>query len=148
MTSPEPKTSSPQQKQNSAAAPDPEHAAAATNPDHPTNPANSANTTDTSTAADTLLTVSPLRCFSGAFVSGTLSLLAYRLMSSIAQTFADKPISSNNPAAVNIAAAVRTLVIGIVALGAGIFGIAALGLALLGLQLLVQKLFRKDKTSD
>jgi hypothetical protein len=45
--------------------------------------------------------------------------------------------------AINIAGAVRTLVMGIVALGAGVFGFASLGLMLLALQLLIQKLVKK-----
>ncbi|MGI8932485.1 DUF3082 domain-containing protein [Leptolyngbya sp. BC1307] len=82
------------------------------------------------------LTATPLRCFTGALTAGTFSLLAYRLTLSVATTFANKPVTSDNPAVVNISAAVRTLVTGIVALGAGVFGIAALGLAALGIQLL------------
>ncbi|MGP1387200.1 MAG: DUF3082 domain-containing protein [Thainema sp.] len=89
--------------------------------------------------------ISPLRCFSGALMSGTLAMLMYRMMSAIAETYANKPIHSTNVTAINIAAAVRTLVVGIVALGAGIFGIAALGLTLLGIQVLVQKLFAAGK---
>lgn len=81
-----------------------------------------------------------LKCFSGSFMAGTIALLAYRLMVGIATTFAAKPILSNNPATTNIAAAVRTLVVGMVALGAGVFGMAALGLFLLGFQLLWQRL--------
>lgn len=63
-------------------------------------------------------------------------MLAYRLAVSIAATFASKPVVSDNPAVVNISAAVRTLVNGMVALGAGVFGIAALGLVALGIQLI------------
>ncbi|MFH7242284.1 MAG: DUF3082 domain-containing protein [Spirulina sp.] len=81
-----------------------------------------------------------LKCFSGSFMAGTIALLAYRLMVGIATTFAAKPIVSDNPAVMNIASAVRTLVVGMVALGAGVFGMAALGLFLLGLQLLWQRL--------
>jgi hypothetical protein len=81
-----------------------------------------------------------LKCFSGSFMAGTIALLAYRLMVGIATTFAAKPILSNNPATMTIAAAVRTLVVGMVALGAGVFGMAALGLFLLGIQLFWQRL--------
>ena len=63
----------------------------------------------------------PLRCFTGAIAASTFSLLAYRLTISIAMSFANKPVTSSNPAVVNISAAVRTLVVGIVALGAGVF---------------------------
>ena len=87
----------------------------------------------------------PLRCFTGSITAATFSLLAYRLTTSIATTFANKPVTSSNTAVVNISAAVRTLVVGIVALGAGVFGIAALGLAALGVQLLVKRLMRLSK---
>jgi Protein of unknown function (DUF3082) len=81
-------------------------------------------------------TTTPLRCFTGALTASTFSLLAYRLMLSIATNFANRPVTSLNPAVINISSAVRTLVVGMVALGAGIFGIAALGLTALGIQLL------------
>lgn len=87
-----------------------------------------------------------LRCFSGAFISGTLAILIYRLMTSIAITFATKPITSDNTTVVNIAAAVRTLVVGTIALGAGVFGLAGLGLFLLGIQLTLQRLFRSSQS--
>jgi hypothetical protein len=48
-----------------------------------------------------------LRCFTGSLMAGTFSLLAYRLTVSIATTFANKPIASDNAAAQNIAAAVK-----------------------------------------
>ncbi|MBD0335598.1 MAG: DUF3082 domain-containing protein [Cyanobacteria bacterium Co-bin13] len=87
-----------------------------------------------------------LRCFSGAFISGSLAIVIYRLMTSIAITFANKPITSDNTAVINISSAVRTLVVGVVALGAGVFGLAGLGLFLLGIQLTLQRLFRKAET--
>ncbi len=81
----------------------------------------------------------PLRCFTGALAAATFSLLAYRLTLSVATSFANKPIVSDNPVAVNISTAVRTLVMGMVALGAGVFGVAALGLTALGIQLLFKR---------
>jgi hypothetical protein len=59
----------------------------------------------------------PLRCFTGSITAGTFSLLAYRLTISIATNFANRPVTSLNPAVVNISSAVRTLVIGMAALG-------------------------------
>jgi hypothetical protein len=88
----------------------------------------------------------PLRCITGAIFSGGLGFAMYSLMISIATTFAAKPIHSDNPMAVNIGSAVRTLVVGIVALGTGIFGIVAIGLFALAIQLLVQQ-FTKPKNS-
>lgn len=82
----------------------------------------------------------PLRCFTGSLVAGSLAILAYRLTLSVASTFANKPVTSANPTVVNLSAAVRTLVTGMVALGAGVFGIAALGLFALGVQLVIKQL--------
>ncbi|MGB3293099.1 MAG: DUF3082 domain-containing protein [Phormidesmis sp.] len=93
------------------------------------------------------VSATPLRCFTGSLSAGVFSLLAYRLMLSIAESFANKPVISSNPAVVNISVAVRTLVVGMAALGAGIFGIAALGLAALGIQLLFQSLRKSDEGS-
>ncbi|MEO0768189.1 MAG: DUF3082 domain-containing protein [Cyanobacteria bacterium J06649_4] len=95
--------------------------------------------TDEVLLADGQTPATPLRCFAGAMTSAGFSLLAYRLTLSIAASFAGNPITSDKPAVVNISAAVRTLVMGIVALGAGVFGVAALGLAGLGIQLLLKK---------
>ncbi|MGD1948689.1 MAG: DUF3082 domain-containing protein [Leptolyngbyaceae cyanobacterium] len=98
---------------------------------------------DSSKVSDTSAdrqTVSPLRCFSGSFIAGTLAILVYRMMIAIATTFANKPVTSDNPTVINLSAAVRTLVVGSVALGAGVFGIAALGLFLLGIQLIIKKI--------
>lgn len=89
-----------------------------------------------------------LRCFTGTFIAGTLALLIYRLTVSIAITFAQKPMVSDNPTVVNIASAVRTLVVGMTALGAGVFGMAALGLFLLGLQLIWQRLMGRSTSSS
>jgi hypothetical protein len=91
------------------------------------------------------VTTTPLRCLIGALMSGILCFLSYSLMSAIATNFANKPIHSDNPIVINIASAVRTLVVGIVALGTGVFGIVAVGLLALAVQLLVQQL-RKPKT--
>jgi hypothetical protein len=86
----------------------------------------------------------PLRCFTGAVISGGLGYAGYSLMIAIATTFATKPIHSDNPMVVNIGSAVRTLVVGVTALGTAIFGIVALGLLALGVQLLVQQFTQKS----
>lgn len=94
------------------------------------------------------LPATPLRCFIGALSASVFALLAYRLTLSIAESFANKPVTSSNPAVVNISAAVRTLVVGMAALGTGIFGIAALGLAALGIQLLFRSFRQTDKAAS
>ena len=82
----------------------------------------------------------PLRCIIGAIVSGGFAYAMYSLMIAIATTFANKPIHSDNQTVINIASAVRTLVVGVVALGTGIFGIVTVGLLALAGQLLIQQL--------
>lgn len=98
-----------------------------------TNVSDSVDETDSNLSKAT-----PLRCFLGALTASLFSLLAYRLLLSIAASFASHPIMTKSSIAANISAAVRTLVQGVVALGAGVFGVAALGLAALGIQLLIQ----------
>jgi len=93
------------------------------------------------------VSTSPLRCLTGAVISGGMGFAVYSLMIAIATNFATKPIHSINPLVVKISSAVRTLVVGVVALGSGIFGIVAIGLLALGVQLLVQQL-TKEKSSE
>ncbi|MDM9379297.1 DUF3082 domain-containing protein [Chlorogloeopsis sp. ULAP01] len=101
---------------------------------------NATQQTDTQTQAQ----VTPLRCVIGAVMSGGLAFAAYSLMIAIATTFANKPIHSDNPIVLNIASAVRTLVVGITALASGVFGIVAVGLLALGIQLLFQQLSKRQ----
>ncbi|MBD2452057.1 DUF3082 domain-containing protein [Nostoc sp. FACHB-152] len=83
---------------------------------------------------------SPLRCITGATISGGLAYASYSLMIAIATNFASKPVHSSNELVIKISSAVRTLVVGIVALGSGIFAIVAVGLIALAVQLLIQQL--------
>lgn len=89
--------------------------------------------------------VNPLSCLLGATISGSLAIALFYLLRSIATVFATKPVDFTNQIAIQMAIAVRTLVVGIVALGTGVFGIVAIGLILLGLQLTIQK-FSMKKT--
>ncbi|MBE9182174.1 DUF3082 domain-containing protein [Oculatella sp. LEGE 06141] len=75
-----------------------------------------------------------LRCFTGALISGVIAFVLYLLTQSIVHTFADKPLPTSNITAINIAVAVRTLVMGMSTLATAIFGIAALGLTALGIR--------------
>jgi hypothetical protein len=84
-----------------------------------------------------------LRCVTGSLMAGGFAAALYALTLSIAQTFANKPIHSDNVTVINIAAAVRTLVMGIVALGGGVFAFAAVGLMALALQILIQSFAKK-----
>lgn len=105
----------------------------------PPNASSSKNTPAPSVGAEGKKSVTPLSCFSGALMAGVLGMLCYRMMVAIATTFAAKPVVSDNTVVLNISVAVRTLVVGIVALGAGVFGITAVGLFLLGIQTLIKK---------
>lgn len=80
-----------------------------------------------------------LRCLLGSSLSATFALGLYALTYAIAQTFANKPLTTTNTIALNISVAVRTLVVGIVALGMGVFSITALGLLALAIQLALTK---------
>ncbi len=81
-------------------------------------------------------------------MSGGLGFLMYNLMIAIATSFANKPIHSDNQMVVNISSAVRTLVVGVVALGMGIFGLVAIGLFALMIQLLIQGSKKGESTGN
>src|SRR3712207_4554687 len=81
----------------------------------------------------------PMRCFTGALISGGLAVAMYFLTRSIIQVFAGIPLPTKSTTALNIAVAVRTLVMGTSTMAAAIFGIATLGLIALGIQLLIKQ---------
>ncbi|MGV2829049.1 DUF3082 domain-containing protein [Myxosarcina sp. GI1(2024)] len=81
-----------------------------------------------------------LRCAIASTLSGGIAIALYFLMISIVQTYADKPVISDNPIVVNLTVAVRTIVIGLAALGMGVFGLVAVGLFLLGIQVTIRDL--------
>lgn len=82
---------------------------------------------------------SPLRCLLGALIAAAIAFGAYNLMQAIALSFASKPIHSTNITVVNITVAVRTLVVGMIALATGVTSLASVGLLGLGIQLLLGK---------
>ncbi|MDJ0569198.1 MAG: DUF3082 domain-containing protein [Pleurocapsa sp. MO_192.B19] len=84
--------------------------------------------------------VTPLKCFFASIISGGFTFIIYQLFNSIVQTYAGKTITGTNPIVINLTSAVRTLVMGTVAMATGIFGLAALGLFLLGIQLTIQSI--------
>ena len=86
-----------------------------------------------------LSTARILRAFTGALMAGPIAVLFYKMLSAIATSFANKPVTSDNVTVINLSAAVRTLVLGVMALGTGVFAMAAVGLALLGLQMIWQR---------
>ena len=88
-----------------------------------------------------------LSCWLGSVTAAAIAAVLYLLTSSIGQTFASKPPQSTNMTVLKISAAVRTLVVGLSAMGTGIFAIAALGLFALGVQLLWQNLRQPSEGS-
>ncbi len=76
----------------------------------------------------------PLKSLTGAMIAGTLAVVLFALTQAIATAFATSPLKTTNVIAINIASAVRTLVLGVSALGTAIFGIAAISLILLAIQ--------------
>lgn len=107
----------------------------------PPSPPDSSDRTDTGQPPENpLSTRRILRAFTGSLVAGTMAVLFYKMLNAIATTFANKPVTSDNITVVNLSAAVRTLVMGMIALGTGVFGMAALGLLLLGIQMIGQRL--------
>jgi Protein of unknown function (DUF3082) len=87
---------------------------------------------------------SPLNCVLGSGVAFAFAFLLYGMTSRIAVSFASKPIQTDSLVVSRLSAAIRTLVVGMSAMGTGIFGLAALGLLGLGIQLL----FKKPAPSD
>lgn len=83
--------------------------------------------------------VTPVRCLTGALMSGTIAYFLYFLSLSIIQTFAEKPLATKNAIALNIGAAVRTLVMGMGLLATGVFALTTIGLLALAIQLTVGK---------
>ena len=87
--------------------------------------------------------VSPISCIFSSCFAGAIAVAIYFLMSSIIETYSDKPIVSDNVFVLKITVAVRTLVIGVAALGTGVFGLVAIGLFLLGIQVAIKDIRQK-----
>ncbi len=98
---------------------------------------------DTDPQPNNPITASPLRCFFGATLAASLAYFLYWLTTNIAQTFAAKPVVSSNVITLNIAIAVRTLVVGVSTFATFIFALATLGLIALGIQMTI-KSFSKE----
>ncbi|TAD77673.1 MAG: DUF3082 domain-containing protein [Oscillatoriales cyanobacterium] len=81
---------------------------------------------------------SPLDCLGGSGISGAIAVGAALLTQKIAYTFATHPIHSTNRLTLSIGSAVRTLVVGVSALGTFVFGFVTVGLIALAIQLIVK----------
>ena len=84
--------------------------------------------------------VTPVKCLVGSGISAGLAVLLYELTSSIALTFARKPITATQQWTIQLASAVRTLVVGMSSLATGLFALTTVGLILLAIQLWVKKM--------
>jgi formate/nitrite transporter FocA (FNT family) len=96
-------------------------------------------TSDAETRAQKASSSTPMRCFIGALIAGTIATALYFLTHSIIQALGNTPLPTKSITAVNIAVAVRTLVVGVSTLATAVFAIAALGLIALGIQLIIQQ---------
>lgn len=101
-------------------------------------PATSSETQSTP-SENPLSTKRILRAFTGALMAGTIAMLCYKMLTAVATSFANKPVTSDNITVINLSAAVRTLVLGTITLGTGVFAISAIGLTLLGFQMIWQR---------
>lgn len=82
---------------------------------------------------------SPWKAVLGAGISTGFAIALYLLTSSIISTFANKPVTSDNPTVINLTVAVRTLVMGVAAMGTAVFALIAVGLLILTLQLMLER---------
>ena len=83
--------------------------------------------------------ITPLRCLFSSIISASISFCLYLLLNSIVQGFAAKTVTSSNPLVIKLTSAVRTMIMGVTALGMGVTGLIAIGIFLLGIQVMFQK---------
>ncbi|AFY40262.1 hypothetical protein Lepto7376_4133 [[Leptolyngbya] sp. PCC 7376] len=79
---------------------------------------------------------SPLRCWTGTAVAGSMSFAAYLVTRNVIINFANNP-PTGNTVAMRIAITVRTLLMGICTMATAVFGMIAIGLLLLGIKSLL-----------
>ena len=102
------------------------------------------NSTQESNNNSTSQNINPVQCLASAVISGGLAAGAYLLMTSIAEKFARKPITSENIFVVNISTAVRALVVGVTAFAACMCAMVTLGLIALAIQITIQRFTHKE----
>lgn len=79
---------------------------------------------------------SPMRCWTGATVAGSMSFAAYLLTTKIIAHFSSNPPTGNN-LALRISVTVRTLITGVSTMATSVFALIAIGLLLLGFKSLL-----------
>lgn len=82
--------------------------------------------------------LTPGRCWTGSLTASGLGFATYLLTQAIARSFAAKPPTGND-LALQIAATVRTLVLGLSVMVTGFLALISVGLILLGFQILLKK---------
>lgn len=97
-------------------------------------------------AADLKPLPTPLRSFLGAVIASGLAIALYRVTGSISQSFAQKPLHSDNALVVKITIAVRTLVVGLSTLATFMFAIVAVALVALAIQATIQQLKQRPSS--
>ncbi|MFM7424108.1 MAG: DUF3082 domain-containing protein [Elainella sp.] len=102
-------------------------------------PSTTAASSTTPPSTDGYVPPTPGRCWRGAAISGGLTAVLYGFTQTIVHVLAGVPIPNKSVTTVNIAIAVRTLVMGLSTLATAIFGIATLGLIALGIQLWIKQ---------
>jgi hypothetical protein len=90
----------------------------------------------------------PFQSLSAMLISGGCAIALYFLTSSIAQTFASKPITSTNTTAIRISVAVRTLVVGVSTLATTVFSVVAFGLLIVTIYVSIQQLKNRKASSS
>lgn len=95
-----------------------------------------------------LESISLFRCLTNAALFGAIAFGFYKMTQGIAHQFAVKPIHSDQYMVVQISAAVRTLIVGLLTMGTGVFSFFALGLILLAFKIMFQKLIKPNPSQS
>lgn len=106
------------------------------------------NTPKTSEISSTTESVNLFRCLSNAGIYAAIAFGLYNLTYAISGKFAAKPIHSQNFTAIQMSAAVRTLVLGLFTMGTILFTFLAVGLIGLALYVSIQRLIKPNIPSS
>ena len=98
--------------------------------------------------ASKLESISLFRCLTNASLFGAIAFGFYKMTQGITHQFAVKPIHSDQYMVVQISAAVRTLIVGLMTMGTGIFSFFTVGLILLALKLSFQRLIKPNPSES
>jgi hypothetical protein len=102
-------------------------------------------TSETSTTTDS---VNLFRCVSNAGIYAAIAFGLYNITHAISGKFAAKPIHSENFTVIQMSAAVRTLVVGVLTMGTVLFAFLAVGLIGLAIYVSIQRLIKPNIPSS